>query len=244
MPVLDTQRIGKREHVFLEAVVVSILHRRRDDARRRRGHERLRERHSRFCQHALEVGAFALEWLAILVANLAHRHRRVHQIDHLPISEPHLLQIRWVLHDIAHQLPLAAPAEPAHPVMVVGEETLAWLLAVVADIDTRLELLCYDPAGRLLDLALEFRGVDLLAAVSSHKQVLEPGGAGQAAGVGGQDTLFAAQHCVALRRLTVRWAERIAPGCRCNRADNPEAAAAADTRTAAAYIGPAGDSRL
>src|SRR5262245_62905434 len=135
MPVLDTQRIGEREHVFFEAVVVSILHRGSDDPRRWSRHERLRERPSLLCQHALKVGAFPLKGLTILVANLAYRHWRVHQIDHLPVAKPHLLQVRGVLHDIAHELALATTAEPAHPGMDVGEETLAWLLAVVADVD-------------------------------------------------------------------------------------------------------------
>src|SRR6516162_3745038 len=177
MPVLDAQCIGQREQVFLEAVVISILHRRSDDPRRWRRQERLRERLSWFCQQALEVSALPLKWLAIQVANLAHRHWRVHQVDHLPIAEPHLLQVRGILHNIAHELPLAAAAETAHPVVNVGEETLAWLLTVVADIDTGFELLSYDAAGRLLDLTLEVREVDGLAAVSSHQQILELGGA-------------------------------------------------------------------
>ena len=82
---------------------------------------------------------------------------------------------------------LAGVAEARHPVLDVGEEALAGLLAVVADVDARLDLGGDARGGRLLDGALQLVGVDRLAAAAPAVQLGQRGGPGQAPGVGRQD---------------------------------------------------------
>ena len=62
--VLGAQRRRERADVVVEVGVVAVLHRRGDDARRRRGHERLRERR---VGHARALG---VELACVAVAHL------------------------------------------------------------------------------------------------------------------------------------------------------------------------------
>ena len=55
---------------------------------------------------------------------------------------------------VAHQRPVALPAEPRHAVLHVGDEALARLLSVVADVDPRLDLRRDARGGRDLDGSL------------------------------------------------------------------------------------------
>ena len=73
--------------------------------------------------------------------------------------------------DVAHDRPLADAAEAAHAVLHVGEEALARLLAVVADVDAGLELAGDDVPRRLLDRRGEGGRVDRLAPALAHEQL-------------------------------------------------------------------------
>src|ERR671931_187159 len=73
-----------------------------------------------------------------------------------------------MLGDVAREPTLARPAEAAHAAGGVGGEAHARLLAVVADVDARLELAGDHVAHRRLRLARERGGIDALAAVRAH----------------------------------------------------------------------------
>ena len=88
--VLGAQRRRHRVHVLRLRRVVAVLHGRRDDAGRRRGHERLGERgvgHER---------ALGVELGRVAVGHLADRRRRRHQadLDALEAGEGQLEEVR------------------------------------------------------------------------------------------------------------------------------------------------------
>ena len=76
----------------------------------------------------------------------------------------------------------------------VGEEALARLLAVVADVDPRFELLLYDVAGGFLDLAEHRGAIHLFTATALHEHRGQTFPPRQAAGVRGQNTVLAPKH--------------------------------------------------
>ena len=76
----------------------------------------------------------------------------------------------------------------------VQEETLALLLAVVADVHPGGDLLGHYPAQRLLAGRGELGRIDRLALRAAHVQPDQLGRPRQAAGVRGQDPLLAATH--------------------------------------------------
>ncbi len=67
----------------------------------------------------------------------------------------------------------------------VGEEALARLLAVVADVDSRFELLLYDVAGGLLDLAEHRGAIHFFTAAALHEHRSQSFATRQAARVRG-----------------------------------------------------------
>ena len=81
-----------------------------------------------------------------------------------------------MLDEVAHDRPVAGAAEPGHAVLHVGEEALAGLLAVVADVDARLDLGRDDLRAGLLDRPLQLRRVDLLAPAAPAVQLGQGGG--------------------------------------------------------------------
>ena len=135
VPVLGPQRGGDGADVLLGRWVVAVLHRRRDDPGRRRGHERLRER----C--AGDERALGGQLASVAVRDLADGGGRGHQVDlHALVPRERELDVVGVLDEVAHERPLARPAEARHAVLHVGEEALPGLLAVVADVDADVEL--------------------------------------------------------------------------------------------------------
>src|SRR5688572_30082407 len=89
---------------------------------------------------------------------------------------------------------LPAAAEAAHPALQVEEETLALLLAVVADVDAGGDLLRHDPGERLPPGRLDRAAVDRLPGRTPRVKGDQLRRTGQAAGVGGQNPLRAATH--------------------------------------------------
>src|SRR6185436_1583941 len=115
---------------------------------RGRGHERLDERAS---PEALEGGHVALERCPVNVRDRPLGARRGHEVHHRAAEVRHLeLEEARVPDDVLHRRTPALPGEAAHAMLQVREEALAWLLAVVADVDTGGALARDDLAGRLL----------------------------------------------------------------------------------------------
>ena len=99
-----------------------------------------------------------------------------------------------VVEQVPHEGALARPAEPGHPVLDVGDEALARLLPVVADVDPGVDLRGDDRGGggRALPAAAH------RSSTSSPRLLLpvelgEGAGPGQAPGVGGEDPSLAAE---------------------------------------------------
>jgi len=91
--------------------------------------------------------------------------------------------------EVAHERAPALSTEPGHPVLHVGEEALAGLLAVVADVDADLDLRRDRLLGRVRDGGRQFVGIDQLTPRPASVQLGEGRRAGQAAGVGGEDAV-------------------------------------------------------
>ena len=193
--VLGAERGRERVHVVLEAGVVRVRHRGRDDARRGRGHERLDEAGVLLADHLLEQHTLAFERGAIDVAHLAHRPGGRHEA-HLGAREIGQAerQVGREVRDVAHDGARARAPEAAHPVLHIGEEALARLLAVVADVDARRELPRDDPARRVADRPLELRRLHRLAPAPPHEERGQLGRARQAPRVRGEDAALAALH--------------------------------------------------
>ena len=180
-------------HVLLARRVVPVLHRRGDDARRRRGHERL----ARTARRSTSAHSASTS-RGVAVGHRADRRRRRHQVDlhPLPAGAGELEEV-GVLEQVAHQRPLARAAEPGHPVLHVGEEALAGLLAVVADVDAGVDLRRDHRRGRGLDRPPELGVVDLLAPAAPTVQLGQRLGSREAPGVGGEEPRLAEQHGIA-----------------------------------------------
>src|SRR5439155_21184534 len=82
----------------------------------------------------------------------------------------------------------------ANAMAQVEKEGLALLLAIVADIDSGLDLLVDDPAKRRLAEAVEFSRVDRAAAGALDVEPGQLGRARQAAGMRRQDAVLAPLH--------------------------------------------------
>ena len=169
--------------------VVPVLHRRGDDAGRCGGHERLGER------RAGHERALRFELGRVGVRDLRDRRRCRHEV-HLDPCEPrdHQLEEVRMVEQVAHERPLARVAEAVHAVTDVGEEALARLLAVVADVDA-----CFDLCGdgrrrRVLDRSAQLRRVDRFAVATASVELGQRMRPRQAAGVRREDPRLARQH--------------------------------------------------
>ena len=85
-----------------------------------------------------------------------------------------------MVEQVLHEAALAGAAEAAHAVLHVGDEALACLLPVVADVDARLDLSGDDGCRRLAHGVGEGDGVDVLAPTAAAVELGE--GARAAAG--------------------------------------------------------------
>src|SRR4029077_7691518 len=92
-----------------------------------------------------------------------------------------------VLGDVAGEPPPALAAEAFHPPRDIGGKPRARLLAVVADVDTRLELLLHNVPHRLLGQAVEIALIDRLTPVLADEQVAQHGRTRNAADVRDED---------------------------------------------------------
>ena len=148
--------------------VVPVLHRRRDDPGRRRGHERPRERRVR------DERALGLGLGGVAVGDIADGGGGAEQV-HLDALEPRHLQLEEVgmLGQVAHEGPLTRVAEAGHAVLHVGEEAFAGLLAVVADVDSGRVLRGDHVGGRPFDGVSELVGIDRLAAAAAAVHLRE-----------------------------------------------------------------------
>src|ERR1700687_4934126 len=146
-------------------------------------------------QDANSIGAFEIDRAPIDVLDFADSFRRVQQINHRALKQRrHHLQETRVANDIAHDRPLAAPAEPAHPMLHVSEEALPRLLAVVSDIDPSLELLFDHVASRRLDLGHHRGVINFLPTALFHEHSNQPLPPRQATSMSSQNTPITSKH--------------------------------------------------
>ncbi len=195
--VFDLQRGAERIEIALERVIVLVLHDRRDDAGRRRGEKRLDMAALHRLQRGAEVGAFGLDRRAVRVGDLADRLRQLRTVRHPVGRGDARLEFTLVLRivvEIGMHRARALAAEPGQAVAHVEHEGFARLLAVVDHVEAGVDLLLHDRAHRGAALALDLGRIDRLAAHPLREQSRQRGGTRQAAGMGGQDTLFAALH--------------------------------------------------
>ena len=182
---------GERPHVALVGAVVGVEHDGGDDARGGRRHEWLGEPVPLGARAAVEHLALGRGLAEVRVRDLGHGLGRVVDAGGARSRAGEARHVVRVLGDVARHAPLALAAEPLHPLGRVGREADAGLLAVVADVDARLELLLHHVADGGLGLPGEGDRVDGLATVEAHEEVSERGRTRQAAGVGRQDALLA-----------------------------------------------------
>ena len=156
---------------------------------------------------AFVVAQLGVEKAAIGVAHLADGARRRRQ---QALLRPRLEQLGKAGkgHHVAHRRTLALAAEAAHAVADVGEEALARLLAVVADVDAALELAGDAAPGRLPHGRCDSGRLDRLAAAHPQLQLHQGCRPRQATGVRGQDPRFAALHCASSLVRRVLYATR------------------------------------
>ena len=194
--VLPAQRRRECGEIGLFAVVILVLHRPGDDPGRRCGHERLDELRAGVVERRLEVGALGLNRGGSQVTDLADRLGRPHVADCLSGSELllHHLQKDRIAQRIGARAALPRPAKTAHAVADMEKEPFALLLAIVADVDTRLGLLFYDPAQRRPPQLVDLRRINRFAPGAAHIEAGQLGRARQAAGMGRQNPFFAAAH--------------------------------------------------
>ena len=188
--VLVPHLAGDGREIGLVRGVVGVEHGRGDDARRRRGHERLGERLV-FAGDALEPGNLAPDRRGIVIVQFALRLRRVL----LPAAARKtmrevLRQLREFL-ELAPAAALGFAAEARHALRHIGLEADALLLAVVADVDAGLLLLGDHMAHRLLHRGVQLRLVVAFAGLAPHQKLAQRRAARQAADMRGQDALAA-----------------------------------------------------
>ena len=120
-----------------------------------------------------------------------------HEVDLAPGVAGHdeVEEVRVVEQVLHERAPAHAP-EPGHPVLDVGDEALARLLAVVADVDPGLDLRGDDGGGGGAHRSAELGRVDVLAPTAPAVELGEGTRPGQAPGVGGEHRRLALQHDV------------------------------------------------
>src|SRR5439155_13824005 len=99
------------------------------------------------------------------VANLSDCFRRVQEVDlyRIPKREHGLHKAR-IAPNIREMRALAPAPETAHSVLHISEETLARLLAIIADVYSAFRLHCHHLAVRVFDLPLHDGSIDRLVA--------------------------------------------------------------------------------
>src|SRR5262249_61316022 len=133
---LDAQRRGERRQIRVLGLVVLVAHGGCDDARRWRGQERLDETRA-LVEHGAEVVAFALDQRRLAIAHVADRLGRL-KVAHRLAAGKELrarLAVQRIVLDVGSGPALPAAADAAQAMAQIEEETLALLLAVVADVD-------------------------------------------------------------------------------------------------------------
>ena len=140
----------------------------------------------------------------------AHRDRLLAGHARLIVA----LEMRIVL-DVGRRRAVARAAETGEAVAQIKHEALTALLAVVDDVDAGVDLLCHDGVAAL---GLERGVVDRLATRALDIKVGQGGGPRQAAGMRGQNAMFAALHFRSRGSVTYRLTacnEDCAAACPC-----------------------------
>jgi hypothetical protein len=192
--VLGAQRLGDRADVRGERPVVRVRHRAGHDAGRRHRPEGLVKALAARARDRREAREVGVEGVAALVADGADGLRRGHQAHRAAVVRQHQLEEVRMLGEIAHQGPRAPAAEAAHAVADIGEEALARLLAVVADVHAAGELLRDRALGGRAHRSLERRPLDRFAAARAQEELHQRARTREAPGVSRQDARVAAPH--------------------------------------------------
>jgi hypothetical protein len=213
--VLDPHGIGDREQELLLRLVVLVALPSLDVGRRDRGHERLVRRAAPGRRE--EARDVPLQRLGARVRDVVDAHH-VHGIRRAA-SGARRVEVgeRALLPRAGPRADRAVPhgLEPAQAVVDVGEEARLAHLAVVDDLDAACRLRLDDLVGRAGDALGERSLVDRLTALLGHEHVEEIRRAGQAADVGDDDVVLAAQHGIGPVRHVIRRLGHAAPRRRC-----------------------------
>jgi hypothetical protein len=195
--VFHLQRGAERAQVSRLAVVIFVEDGGGEDAGRRRRHERLAKRARRVFQDRLEVRAFGPDRAVVLISHRADRLRQLVERGNLHLGGvllvPHLPEYRIAI-DVRARRAFPAAAQPGKPVAQVEKKRFALLLAVVADVDAGLRLFGHHPGERRLAGGIERSRIDCLAARAGDIEARQLFRARQAARVGRENAVVAAQH--------------------------------------------------
>src|SRR5579863_400259 len=172
-----------------------VLHRGSDDPRRGGGHERLAKPLGEGGCDLEIIVAFLFDRGAAGIFDLGDGFGSVEEIDlHAVAQAAQHFEIAGIRPQIRDAGAFTVSAEAAHAMLHVGKETLARLLAVIADVDAGFDLPSDHAAGRFVDDALHRGAVNGFAAAEPSEHFAESFGPRQAAGMGGEDAFFGAKH--------------------------------------------------
>src|SRR3989475_1949474 len=200
------------EHVPLVRIVVAVEQGRRDDARGGGGHEALDERlgprRRGLEQQVALPGGFA----EVDVLDLGQGLRRVRDLRGRASAKLQQRRVVGKVDEVAGRGAATLAPKPTHAPRHVGGEADAGLLAVVADVNARVELLADDRADGSVDLARQLGRVDGLAALLPGQELAEPRRPREAPDVRDENPPFApVQDVSPYTRPFARAAERGAP---------------------------------
>src|SRR5262249_52517269 len=154
-------------------IVVLILDRRRNNARRWGIHERLDKDIGSEREYVIEVAAFGFDGRGILVTDIADRHGQT-LIGRYACLARRLLQPTFLEHRIAINVstrrPLPGPTETGQSLFQIEEKRIALLLAVVSNVDASFRLFRHDGANSVKTSGSDFLGVDTLPESAPHEQ--------------------------------------------------------------------------
>ncbi len=148
----------------------------------------------------VELGLGAVQ---ALVAHRPDRRRKAVDVEPAHAARLEVLPPFGELLHVADRPAVRAAAEARHAFDDVAEEGRARHLAVVADIDSAVELAAHDQVHRLVGQRRDPRGIDRPAFGLGHQQVGQHVRPRQAAHMGGQDAIRASLHALALLRNLV-----------------------------------------
>ena len=182
------------EHVPLVGIVVGVQEGRGDDARGGRGHEALDELLGPRRRGSLEQVALPRGLAEVGIRDLGQGLRRVRDLRRRASANLQKRGVVGEVDEVAGRGPATLASEAAHAPRHIRGEPDAGLLAVVADVDTRVELLADDRVDGGGGLARELGLVDGLATLLPYEELAEPRRPREAPDVRDEDSPLAPVH--------------------------------------------------